>query len=156
MMKNIEINKYIDYIKKYKYIILTLTAIILVFISISSIYNYLKIRKGLGLKAVSVAEFLENPVYDKIVKIYGEASYFGETNQFRQTPDCPCFSLYSNGKALNIWHDGMKIFGPIERPSADTKEVKNGANVIVIGELKSESKDVEFKDFWARKIEKLR
>ena len=141
---------------KLKYIIILI--LILLSISVLSVFvaDYLKTKGAESKTAISVAELLKNPVYNKVVKIYGEASYLGETNQFRQVSNCPCFSLYADGGTVNVWYDGMKIFGPIERFSVSTKGIKNGETIIVIGELKSESKDREFKDFWVRKIEKLK
>lgn len=152
MIKNIKLKKYI----KLKYIIILI--IIIFFISISPFFvsDYLKIKKGESMPLVSVGEFLENPVYDKTVKIYGEVSYLKEANQFRRIPDCPCFSLYSDGKVINIWYDDMELIGPINSFSVDITEIKNGQNAIIIGELKSESKDLPFKEFWAKKVEKLK
>lgn len=124
--------------------------IIIIILIAGSVSGYLiwqsrNLKKLENQQAVSIAELLKNPVYDELVKIYGEVSYLGEVNRFREVPDCPCFSLYSEGAAVNVWHD-----------SIDVKGIKNGERAVVIGELKSESKDKEFKDFWARKIEKIK
>jgi hypothetical protein len=138
---------------KLKYILLTL---FLILISILFIFNYkYRTQKELENKTpIKVGELLKNPTYDELVKIYGRVSYLGEINQFRKVRDCPCFVLYSGDGAVNIWYDSMKILGPIERFSVDVSQIKNGQWVVVTGELRSESKDREFKDFWAKKIEK--
>ncbi len=143
--------------RKLKYIILILI-IVLIAGSVSGyfIWGSLKLKKAENQQPMSVEELIKDPVYDQLVKIYGEVSYLGEKNQFRNVPDCPCFSLSSGGKTINIWYSSMKIIGPIEEPSVDVSEIKNGQMVIVIGELKSETKDREFKDFWAKKFETVK
>jgi len=142
---------------KIKYTILIIIIILLTgLISGYLILDSRKVAEFDSQEPITVGEFLQNPVYDELVKIYGEVSYLGERNQFRSSPDCPCFSLYSDDKAINIWYDGMKISGPIERMSADISEIKNGQWAIVIGELKSESQGREFKDFWAKKVERAK
>ena len=142
--------------KKIMYLTVSILALLAILVSLSFDLDRLKTKKAENEPLLSVGDFLKNPVYDKVVKIYGEVSYLGERNQFRQVPDCPCFSLYANDGTVNVWYDSMKIFGPIERPSASTAGIKNGEKAVIIGELKSESKDREFKDFWVRKIEKLK
>ncbi len=140
-----------------KYTILIIIVILIAsLISGYFIWGSLKLKNAESQQPISVSELLKNPVYDKLVKIYGEVSYLGEINKFREIPNCPCFSLYSDGGVINVWYDSMKMFGPIKNPSVDVSGIKNGQTIVVIGELKSESKDKEFKDFWARKTENLK
>lgn len=142
--------------KSKKFIAISILSLLAIFISLFFDLDRLKTKKAENEPLLSVGDFLKNPVYDKVVKIYGEVSYLGERNQFRQVPDCPCFSLYANDGTVNVWYDSMKIFGPLKRPSVSTAGIKNGEKAVIIGELKSETKDREFKDFWVRKIEKLK
>ena len=141
---------------KSKYIVISILVLLVALFSLLFSSNYLKIKKGEDKPLLSIGEFLENPIYDEVVKIYGEVSYLGEINKFRQVSDCPCFSLYADGQTVNVWYNSMKIFGPLERFSVNMEKIKNGEKAVIIGELKSESKDREFKDFWIRKIEKLK
>jgi len=130
---------------KTKYIIVLIVLAIIIAGSVAGwfVWENRKIKKLENQQAIEVGELLKNPVYGKLVKIYGRVSYLGERNQFRSEPDCPCFSLYSGDKSLNIWYNSIDVSG-----------IKNGQWVTVIGELKEESPNKEFPDFWAKKVER--
>jgi len=98
---------------------------------------------GQPISILSVAELLENPVYDIEIQIHGEVGLLGELF-------CPCFELTSDGQTLQVWYDLMVENDGTEKPAVDVEGIKNGDKVIVTGELKGEggthySQD----DFWA-------
>jgi len=96
--------------------------------------------------ALSVAELLENPIYDTEVKIYGEISLLGELF-------CPCFELTSGGKKVLVWYGLMVEDDGKERPAVSVEGTHNGDQVIVTGELKRAGVHRSLDDFWAAKIE---
>jgi len=97
-------------------------------------------------ETLTVAELLDNPVYDTPVRIHGEVSLFGELL-------CPCFVLTSGGQKVHVWYDLMVENDGTERPPANKHEFDNGDRVIVIGELKGEGGTHYSKgDFWATDI----
>ncbi len=97
---------------------------------------------------LTVAELLENPVYDTEVKIYGKVSLLGELF-------CPCFELTSGGQKVQVWYGLMVENDGTERPAVSVEGINNGDKVIVTGELKGEGGTHYNKsDFWASKIEK--
>ena len=86
-------------------------------------------REWVGVEeTLTVAELLENPVYDTLVKIHGEVSLFGELF-------CPCFELTSGGQRVQVWYDLMVENDGTERPPANMHEFNNGDKVIVIGDI---------------------
>jgi len=96
--------------------------------------------------ALSVAELLENPIYDTEVKIYGNVSLLGELL-------CPCFELTSGGATVLVWYDLMVENGGIQRAPVDVQGINNGDKIIVTGELKGEGGTHYSKgDFWATVI----
>lgn len=96
--------------------------------------------------SLSVAELLENPVYDTEVTIYGNVSLLGELL-------CPCFELTSGEATLQIWYDLMVENGGIQRAPVDVEGINNGDKIIVTGELKGEGGTHYSKgDFWATVI----
>ena len=97
---------------------------------------------------LSVAEILENPVYDTEVKIYGEVGLLGELF-------CPCFELTSDGETLQVWYGLMVEDSGVERAPVSVEGIENGDLVVVTGELKTEGKHRSLNDFWASNIEKL-
>jgi len=99
--------------------------------------------------ALSVSELLENPVYDKEVKIYGEVSLLGELF-------CPCFELTSGGEKLLVWYGLMVEDDGRERPTVSVEGIQNGGQVIVSGELKTAGVHRSLNDFWASKVEKVK
>ena len=97
-------------------------------------------------EALSVAELLENPIYDTEVKIYGNVSLLGELF-------CPCFELTSGGATVLVWYDLMVENGGIQRAPVDVEGINNGDKIIVTGELKGEGGTHYSKgDFWATVI----
>jgi len=97
-------------------------------------------------EALSVAELLENPVYDTEVTIYGNVSLLGELF-------CPCFELTSGGATVQVWYDLMVENGGIQRAPVDVQGINNGDKIIVTGELKGEGGTHYSKgDFWATVI----
>jgi len=103
-------------------------------------------EQGNPLENLTVAELLDNPLYDTLVKIHGEVSLLGELF-------CPCFELTSGGQKVQVWYDLMVENDGTERPPANMHEFNNGDKVIVIGELKGEGGTHYSKgDFWASEI----
>ena len=98
--------------------------------------------------ALSVAELLENPIYDTQSRVYGEVSALGELM-------CTCFFLQSEGGNLHVWYDTMVENDGTIRSSANIQEINNGDWVVVIGELKSGGDHYSLNDFWASSFEML-
>ena len=96
---------------------------------------------------LSVAELLQNPVYDTEVKVYGKVNLLGQLY-------CPCFELTSDGGEVQIWYDLMVEDDGTERASVSVEGIENGDWVIVTGELKTEREHRSLNDFWASNIEK--
>jgi len=95
---------------------------------------------------LTVAELLDDPVYDTEVKIYGEVGLLGELF-------CPCFELLSGGQTVQVWYDLMVENDGTERPAVNVKGINNGDRIIVAGELKGEGGTYYSKDdFWASVI----
>jgi hypothetical protein len=95
---------------------------------------------------LTVAELLDDPVYDTEVKIYGEVGLLGELF-------CPCFELTSGGQTVQVWYDLMVENDGTERPAVNVKGINNGDGIIVTGELKGEGETYYSKgDFWASVI----
>jgi len=92
---------------------------------------------------LSVAELLENPVYDVEVTIYGNVSLSGELF-------CQCFELPSGGATVQVWYDLMVENSRLQRPPVDVQGINNGDKSMVTGELKGEGGTHYSKgDFWA-------
>jgi hypothetical protein len=96
--------------------------------------------------ALTVAELLENPVYDNDVSIQGTVSLLGELF-------CPCFVLTSGGQKVHVWYDFMVEDGAAWSP-VSMDGIKNGDWVMVTGILKQAGQHVLLNDFWAKAIEK--
>ena len=96
--------------------------------------------------AMSVAELLENPIYDTQTRVYGEVSALGELM-------CTCFFLQSEEGNLHVWYDTMVENDGTIRPTINVKEINNGDWVVVIGELKSGGNHYSLNDFWLSSIE---
>ena len=102
---------------------------------------------GIPEDTLSVAELLDNPVYDTEVRIHGELSLLGELF-------CPCFELTSGEATVEVWYDLMAENDGTQRPLVDVTGINNGDSVIVTGELKGEGGTHYSKgDFWAKSIE---
>jgi hypothetical protein len=98
-------------------------------------------------EALSVAELLDNPVYNAPVTIQGEVTLFGELL-------CPCFVLVSGGETIHVWYDLMVDDDGIEKPPVNIEGIENGDWVIITGELKQAGQHTALNDFWATSIEK--
>ena len=98
--------------------------------------------------ALSVAELLENPIYDTQTRVYGKVSALRELA-------CTCFFLQSEEGNLHVWYDTMVEDDGTLRPSVGVQEIKNGDWVVVIGELKSGGDHYSLNDFWTNSIELL-
>ena len=98
--------------------------------------------------ALSVAELLENPIYDTQTRVYGKVSALRELS-------CTCFFLRSDKENLHIWYDTMVEDDGTIRPSVSVQEINNGDWAVVIGELKSGGAHYSLNDFWASSIEVL-
>ena len=96
---------------------------------------------------LSVAELIENPIYDTEFRIEGSVSLLGELF-------CPCFELTSGGETLMVYYGLMVEDDGTERPSVSVEGIENGDNVIVVGELKPGGIYHTLNDFWASSIEK--
>jgi len=99
--------------------------------------------------ALSVAELLENPIYDTQTGVYGKVSALRELA-------CTCFFLQSEEETLHVWYDTMVENNGTLRPSISVDEINNGDWVIVIGELKSGGDHYSLNDFWLSQIEVMR
>ena len=96
--------------------------------------------------SLTVAELLDDPVYDTEVKIYGDVSGLGELA-------CLCFFLTSGGESIQVWYDTMVENDGSVRPAVNVQGIQNGDKVIVVGELKGESGIHYAKnDLWAKSI----
>nr|QNO44572.1 hypothetical protein KKOBALHG_00009 [Methanosarcinales archaeon ANME-2c ERB4]QNO44945.1 hypothetical protein DIMMFDLM_00002 [Methanosarcinales archaeon ANME-2c ERB4]QNO45103.1 hypothetical protein HICMJNBA_00009 [Methanosarcinales archaeon ANME-2c ERB4] len=98
--------------------------------------------------ALSVSELLESPVYDTEVKVYGIVNHLGQLL-------CPCFTLYSDRKMLDVRYDLMAEDDGTERPAVSVEGIENGNWVIVTGELRSSTGTAPSTTFWASNIEKI-
>ena len=95
---------------------------------------------------VTVAELLQNPVYDTEVRIYGEVRGIGELA-------CTCFPLASGGETVLVWYDTMVENDGTLQPAASVEGINKGDEIIVTGELKGEGGIHYSKgDFWAKVI----
>ena len=95
---------------------------------------------------VTVAELLQNPVYDTEVRIYGEVRGIGELA-------CTCFPLASGGETVLVWYDTMVENDGALQPVASVEEINKGDEIIVTGELKGGGGIHYSKgDFWAKVI----
>jgi hypothetical protein len=99
--------------------------------------------------ALSVAELLENPIYDTQTRVYGEVSALRELA-------CTCFFLQSEGGNLHVWYDTMVEDNGTLRPSVNVDRIENGNWVLVVGELKSGGDHYSLNDFWLSDIEVMR
>ena len=83
--------------------------------------------------ALSVAELLENPIYDTQTRVYGKVSALRELA-------CTCFFLQSEGGNLYVWYDMMADEdgspAPPTRTPVNVARIENGDWIIVTGELK--------------------
>lgn len=91
-------------------------------------------------------ELLQNPVYDKSVRVYGQVSGLGEFM-------CTCFFLRSEGENLHVWYDTMVEDDGTLQPAVSVQEINNGDWVVVTGELKSGGDHFSLNDFWLSSIE---
>jgi len=98
--------------------------------------------RGRPAGALSISELMINPQYGENIKIYGKVNLLGELQ-------CPCFTLISGGKEIEVWYDLMSEGGK-DWPTADTSGIENGDWVVVSGELKKQSPGKVV--FWALKI----
>jgi hypothetical protein len=99
--------------------------------------------------ALSVAELLENPIYDTQTRVYGKVSALRELA-------CTCFFLQSEGGNIHVWYDTMVEDNGTLRPSISVDKINNGDWVVVIGELKSGGDHYSLNDFWLSQIEVMR
>ena len=99
--------------------------------------------------ALSVAELLENPIYDTQTRMYGKVSALRELA-------CTCFFLQSDGGNLHVWYDTMVENDGILRSSVSVEGIQNGDWVLVIGELKQGGDHYSLNDFWLSHIEVIR
>ncbi|MGD9093221.1 MAG: hypothetical protein PVF74_10250 [Anaerolineales bacterium] len=99
--------------------------------------------------ALSVAELLENPIYDTQTRVFGKVSALRELA-------CTCFFLESEEGNLHVWYDTLVEDNGTLRPSISVDEINNGDWVVVIGELKSGGDHYSLNDFWLSQIEVIR
>ena len=123
---------------------LKITTLLLLFIIGLSLVACMGEEKPEG--TVTVAELLQNPVYDTEVRIYGEVRGIGELA-------CTCFPLASGGETLLVWYDTMVENDGTLQPAASVEGINKGDEIIVTGELKGEGGIHYSKgDFWAKGI----
>ena len=95
---------------------------------------------------LSVAELLENPIYDTQTLVYGEVSALRELA-------CTCFFLQSEDGNIHVWYDTMVEDNGNVRSSVSVDEINNGDWVVVVGEIKSGGIHYSANDFWLSQIE---
>ena len=121
-----------------------ITTLLLLFIIGLSLVACMGEEKPEG--TVTVAELLQNPVYDTEVRIYGEVRGIGELA-------CTCFPLASGGETVLVWYDTMVENDGTLQPAASVGGINKGDEIIVTGELKGEGGIHYSKgDFWAKGI----
>ena len=121
-----------------------ITTLLFIFIISLSLVACIGEEKPEG--TVTVAELLQNPVYDTEVKIYGEVRGIGELA-------CTCFPLASGGETVLVWYDTMVENDGTLQPAASVEGINKGDEIIVTGELKGEGGIHYSKgDFWAKVI----
>ena len=98
--------------------------------------------------ALSVAELLQNPVYDEEVVIYGKVDIMGKVLS-------PYFDLESGGGKIKVWFNMMVEDNGKPRQPVKAEGISNNEWVVVTGELKTEGKYRALNDFWASDIKKL-
>jgi hypothetical protein len=98
--------------------------------------------------ALSVAELLQNPVYDEEVVIYGQVDIMGKVLS-------PYFDLESGGEKIQVWFNMMVEDDGKPRQPVKAEGINNNEWVVVTGELKTEGKYRALNDFWASAITKL-
>jgi len=125
---------------------ITLLGILLISILLSGCNQEPPIPDG----ALSVAELLENPIYDTQTRVYGKVSALGELA-------CTCFFLQSEEGNLHVWYDTMVEEDgsptPPTRTPVDVEGIENGDWIIVTGELKYFEDFKVHKDFWLDEYE---
>ena len=99
--------------------------------------------------AMSVAELLQNPVYDEEVVIYGRVDILGKVLS-------PYFELESGGEKVKVWFNMMVEDNGNPKQPVKAEGISNNQWVIVTGELKTEGKYRALNDFWASDIKKLK
>ena len=97
-------------------------------------------------EALSVAELLDNPVYDTAVPIQGEVTLLGELF-------FPCFVLVSGGATIQVWYGLMVKDDGTEMPPVSVEGIENGDWIIVTGELRLSTGIAPSKTFWASDYE---
>jgi hypothetical protein len=92
-----------------------------------------------GIQTASA--LLTSPAYNTETQVYGRVSGVGELF-------CPCFTVASGGKSVDVWFDLMG-----QEPRASVPDINNGAWVIVTGQLKRGVFGLPSRTFWASDIE---
>ena len=121
---------------------ITLLGILLISILLYGCSQEPQIPEG----TLSVAELLENPIYDTQTRVYGKVSALRELA-------CTCFFLQSEGGNLHVWYDTMVEDSGVLRPAISVDKIKNGDWVLVVGELKSGGDHYSLNDFWLTEFE---
>ena len=98
---------------------------------------------------MSVAQLLQNPVYDKEVRLYGKTSLLGQSVN-------TSFRLSSGGRSVTVWYEMMVENDGTVRTSAKMEAFKNGDNVIASGELKTAGKRRRHNTFWATSVKRYK
>lgn len=100
--------------------------------------------------ALSVAELLENPIYDTQTRVYGQVHGLGEF-------ECTCFALKSGDQQIYVWFDMMVESDgsptPPTRTPVDVEEIGNNDWIVVTGELKYFEDFKVHKDLWLTEFE---
>jgi hypothetical protein len=95
----------------------------------------------------SVADLLENPIYDKKICISGVISELGIRNSMS-------FQFNSGGKSINVWYGMMVNDDRKAEPTVDISKFKNKTFVLITGKLKNKGKYVLKNHFWISSIQK--
>ncbi len=115
----------------------------------SKVVNWEDLREQTGEEkpegTMTVAELLENPVYDTEVRIYGRVAGLVEFDWQ--------FTLTSGGKSVMVWYDEMVENDGTLRPPVNVVGINNGDKIVVTGELKGEGgTHYSEGDFWATEV----
>jgi len=99
-------------------------------------------------EAISVSEFMKNPVYDKDVKIYGRMEHYGELM-------CPCFMLRDKDAQIDASYGLMFFDDGTQWPDVSMQGYSNGDWVVLEGQLLSSTGTEPSKQFYIKSIEKM-
>lgn len=100
------------------------------------------------IKAYSVAQLMNNPVYEKTIHVYGTIEELGIRNS-------KSFKLSSDGQSIqSVWYGMMVHDDRQQEPNVDISNFRNGDVVVITGKLKRKGRYVLKDSFWLSAIKK--